>query len=348
MPEPLPPPPVVFRPVCKNDIEALFNLVNSIRSGLPSLPKNIPALEKRIALSEQSFAKIVEKPGHENYLFILEDLSTNSIVGCSGIKALINGDAEHISYEVRKEKNSYDPLGINIENRALHPVQLHDLTEMVSLFLKREHRHPNHGKLLAFPRYIFLDDFNERFCHTLASDLRGYVDETGESPFWESFGKKLILEKASIRDIFEGRISPIVIQHLIPKHPIYLSLLSKEAVASIGKIHNSTIPAFQLLKELGFTETNFINIYDAGPILQCPKNDVKVIKERKKGLITKLLDDNFTQSPYITCNHGLNFRATLAYLEVYPNQTLGIPKNIAEILQVKENDTISYYNLLPS
>jgi len=340
-------PPVVLHPAREEDKEKLFELVLSIRSGIPSLPKDLEALGNRIEKSLKSFNRDVHKPGKENYLFVLENVETGKLVGCSGLKALINGEAPYYSYEIKREKNSHDPLGINVENDALHLTTIENVTELVSLFLNRDNRYANHGKLLSFSRFLFMSAFQERFCKKVASDLRGYLDKEGASPFWESYGKKLILEHIDIKDIFEGRYNQHVIQDLMPKNPIYISLLTDEARACLGKTHTKTEPALHLLKEQGFRKTNFINVYDAGPFVTCELKNIKTVQQHKEGIVGKIIDADERQEPYIICNRNLNFKSTLGYLEEYAGAEIGLPKNVALLLNVAVGDPISYVNITP-
>jgi arginine N-succinyltransferase len=48
-------------------------------------------LERRILKSQQSFARIPDRPGGESYLFVMQDAETGRVVGASGIVSKVGG-----------------------------------------------------------------------------------------------------------------------------------------------------------------------------------------------------------------------------------------------------------------
>ncbi len=48
----------------------------------------------------------------------------------------------------------------------------------------------------------------------------------------------------------------------MPKLPIYINLLSKEAQAVIGQVHDNTKPALKLLEREGFCCRDYVDIFD--------------------------------------------------------------------------------------
>ena len=79
----------VIRPVKDDDLDALIALAAAGGAGLTTLPKSRGVLSERIETSLASFAKPVEKPGEEYYLFVLEETETGDVVGTSGIFARV-------------------------------------------------------------------------------------------------------------------------------------------------------------------------------------------------------------------------------------------------------------------
>src|SRR3546814_11025861 len=55
------------------------------------------------------------------------------------------------------------------------------------------------------------------------------------------------------------------IADLMPKHPIYTALLSDEARAAIGQVHDSGKTALAMLEGEGFRYDGYIDIFDGGP-----------------------------------------------------------------------------------
>ena len=79
----------IIRPIQSSDYPALHEIAVESGHGFTSLPVNEELLRKRINSSEQSFATDVTQPGHESYLFVMEDTDTQQVVGTSGIEAAV-------------------------------------------------------------------------------------------------------------------------------------------------------------------------------------------------------------------------------------------------------------------
>jgi arginine N-succinyltransferase len=58
------------------------------------------------------------------------------------------------------------------------------------------------------------------------------------------------------------------VAELMPRHPVYVNLLP-ERRAAIGEVHDDTQPARVLLEQEGFRYEGYVDIFDAGPTLEC-------------------------------------------------------------------------------
>ena len=63
---------------------------------------------------------------------------------------------------------------------------------------------------------------------------------------------------------------------MLPEYPIYIPLLPAEVQQAIGKVHQNTKPALNMLMQEGFYMSDDVSIYDGGP-----KN-----RGRNKGIFT--------------------------------------------------------------
>src|SRR3546814_17699356 len=86
-----------------------------------------------------------------------------------------------------------------------------------------------------------------RFGEEVMAELRGRLDEKGSSPFWEGLGEKFFGMSFQEADSFNALHGNQFIADLMPKHPIYTALLSDDARAAIGQVHDSGKPALALL-----------------------------------------------------------------------------------------------------
>ena len=66
----------VLRPITANDFDALKQIAIESGHGFTSLPVDDEQLKDKISRAEKSFAKNINKPIDESYLFVLEDSET--------------------------------------------------------------------------------------------------------------------------------------------------------------------------------------------------------------------------------------------------------------------------------
>jgi arginine N-succinyltransferase len=65
----------------------------------------------------------------------------------------------------------------------------------------------------------------------------------------------------------------------MPRYPVYVELLPQEAQQCVGLTHNDTIPARRMLETEGLRYENHVDIFDAGPVLECHIADLRTVRE---------------------------------------------------------------------
>lgn len=311
-----PVPQFVIRPIRENDFDALFHLVGTIGHGLTSLPKDPDFLSHRINDSLRAFDPRVRKPGGEIYLFVLEETASGRIIGTSGILSRVGGFDPFYTYTIRREKQHYEPLDIHTELETLHLTRNHKgPTEICSLFLHADFRSGGVGRLLSLSRFLFMKAFPERFDTEVIAELRGYISNKNESPFWEAVGKRFFEKDYYTADILSGVGEKDFIEALMPKYPIYMSLLPDAAYSVIGKVHPHAEPARRILLKEGFRETDEVDIFDAGPILRASRGELASWRNARKVTLVPGRPDPEASIPVILANPSLEFRAVLADVE---------------------------------
>src|SRR3546814_11818270 len=68
------------------------------------------------------------------------------------------------------------------------------------------------------------------------------------------------------------------IADLMPKHPIYIAMLTDTARAAIGLPHPSGRAAMRMLENEGFGFDNYIDIFDGGPTMTARTDRVKAVQ----------------------------------------------------------------------
>ena len=244
---------VLIRPVRPADLDGLEGLALGIRGGLTTLPPDRDLLEHKIDESVRAFDKRVLKPAGEYYLFVLEDLESREVIGTAGILARVGGFDPFYSYEIRRETFSHEPLDLHREVEVLHLKTNHKgPTEICSLYLRRESRGAGRGRLLSLSRFLFMAMYQDRFDVDVLSEMRGYIDPAGRSPFWESVGQHFFQKDFTTADFLSGLGNKAFIRDLMPEYPIYVNLLPPDVQEVIGRVHPDTEPALRMLRAEGF------------------------------------------------------------------------------------------------
>lgn len=340
---------LVIRPIRKDDHSELFKIAEESGHGFTSLPVNEELLCNKIARSETSFIKEVDKPGDEGYLFVLEDTETGQILGTSGIEAAVGLTDSFYHYHLGKVVHASQALDVyNTVDILTLCNDYTGMTEICTLFLREPHRKGNNGRLLSKFRFLFLAEHKARFAETILAEMRGVSDETGQSPFWKWLEEHFFSMDFPTADYLTGIGQKVFIAELMPKHPIYVNLLSKEAQAVIGQVHEKTKPALQLLKSEGFSNRGYIDIFDAGPTVEANIDHIKTVRLSKR-LPVKIGELKQGETfDYMICNSKLaDFRASLLPLCVdADDQELIISAEWADKLLVSDGDMVRISRLV--
>ena len=158
-------------------------------------------------------------------------------------------------------------------------------SEMCSLFLRPDQRQGSNGRLLSLGRLLFVAEIPHLFGDKLIAELRGSADEQGCSPFWDSLGRHFFKMDFSHADHLSGLGSKSFIAELMPRQPLYTCLLTEQAQAVIGKPHPNTEPALKILTAEGFAHKGYIDIFDAGPVIEAPVSKIRTVRDSQPLLL---------------------------------------------------------------
>lgn len=277
---------LLVRPVRLEDHEEILGLANLAGIGMTSLPPDSLVLEHKIARSVNSFAGIPEYPQGESFLFALEDTDTRKIVGTTGVVAHVGVSRPFYSYKLSTIVQASEKLGIYSLNSVLHMVNDYTgATEIGSLFLMPEYRRDGIGKFLSRSRYLMLAEFSHLFSDLVISEIRGVQNIRGEAPFYNNLAKHFFQMDFRRCDFTYATQGGQFIADLMPRYPIYVKLLAADAQATIGVPLEASQPAKRMLEEEGFTHEGYVDIFDAGPTLQCERLQIRTVKESRKAVV---------------------------------------------------------------
>ena len=268
---------MLIRPITHADLPALVGLARSTGVGLTTLPPNEAELAKRVDAAVASFAGTAHK-ADEIFLFVLEDTVAKRVIGTCGLATAVGLRQPWYSYRVGLVVHASQELGLFTQTPTLFLTNDHTgHSELCSLFLHPEYRRDRNGQLLSKSRLLFLAQHRERFSKKIIAELRGVSDDNGRSPFWESLGRHFFSMEFSQADYLTGIGRKSFVAELMPKHPLYSSFLTTEAQAVIGKPHPHTLPAMRMLENEGFRYEGYVDIFDAGPTVECDVDDISAV-----------------------------------------------------------------------
>ena len=336
----------IIRPISSDDYAALHTIAVESGIGFTSLPVNEALLQKKINRAEQAFASSVNSPGNQSYLFVLEDTSSNTVVGTTGIEAAVGLDDAFYHYHVGKVVHASRELNIHNTVDILSVCNDYTgVTEICTLFLREQARGGINGRFLSKVRFLFMMEHRERFSETIIAEMRGVSDEQGKSPFWAWLEEHFFSLDFPTADYLTGIGNKRFIAELMPKYPIYVNLLSKEAQAVIGQVHSKTKPALQLLEEEGFGYRGYVDIFDAGPTVEANLSHIRTAQLSRK--LPVFIDDQTAaqggQTHYIINTSVQDFRAVATDLAVSEEKQVAvISRQAAAALNIKEGDKVRF------
>ncbi|WP_350648717.1 arginine N-succinyltransferase [Pseudomonas sp. HY13-MNA-CIBAN-0226] len=329
---------MIVRPVSATDLPALLALVRQAGPGFTGLAANEDRLAHRVRWARRTFAEQVER-ADADYLFVLED-DEQQIVGVSALKGAVGLREPWYNYRVAMTHSSSPDLGIERQIPTL--VMNNEMTgqsELCSLFLHPDLRSGSNGRLLSLGRLLFVAEFTHLFGDRLIAELRGHADLDGCSPFWDSLGRHFFRKDFHHADQLSGMGSKSFIAELMPRQPLYTCLLTEQARAVIGKAHPNTEPALRILSAEGFTHQGYIDIFDAGPVIEAPVSDIRTVRESQA--LTLAIGSLDEQAPlWLIHNRRLeNCRITAAHGRQVDG-SLVVDRLTAKRLQLQPGDSV--------
>ena len=226
----------------------------------------------------------------------------------------------------------------------LHPEIINEgPSEIGTLFLSESYRRSGIGRLLSLSRFLFIRNQPKRFKDTVIAEMRGVSSELGISPFWDSLGNKFFQIEFNTADRLSSKDKTFIAE-LLPKYPIYTNFLSNEAKSVIGKTHPSTVGALKLLEAQGFSYSNYIDIFDAGPKISSQVSNIHSIRSAATVQISDISHLEAITDCYIISTSYPNFRAVLQPVSFEEDRKIIIDPICAELLEVSIGDTLSIYN----
>jgi arginine N-succinyltransferase len=334
------------RPARADDLDALLAFAHLTGGGFTNLPPDRAALARRIERSIASFAAELTGPVDELYLLILEQTSTGRIGGTAAVFSRIGAEWPFYSYKISSASQTSRALGRTFSMRLLNLCTDHDgASEVGGLFLHPDLRTGGLGRLLARSRYLLIAANRARFADCLLAELRGFLTDDGDSPFWDGLGKRFFGMEFRAADEFNSVNGNQFIADLMPKSPVYVALLSEAAQAVIGRPHDRGVPAMKMLTAEGFRYDNYVDIFDGGPTLTCPTDVVKTVATSRAAPVGELSDGPGGMPRVLLAAGRLaDFRSWIGHAD-WCADGLVLPAGEAELMGVGLGDEVRHVGL---
>jgi arginine N-succinyltransferase len=337
---------LVLRPVELSDLPQLQRLARESLLGLTSLPNDTGRLCERIIGSCDSFEKDAAGQGSQNYFFVLEDLDTQRLVGCSEVLATAGFDAPF--YNLRHRDYIATSRELNVEHAVPALSLCHDLsghTLLRSFHVEAPLVGSRFSELLSRARLMFIGAHPHRFADSVITEIVGFSDDEGHSPFWDAVGKHFFDLPYAEAERLCGLESRTFLAELMPHYPIYVPMLPQAAQACIGRLHPDGQEAFDILEREGFKTNHYVDLFNGGPTLFARLSCIRSVNQGLTGIVRPgtAID---ARGRYLVSNDSLrDFRAIVADLDVRAGQPVELHPQMCAALNVQEGSLIRLVTL---
>ena len=327
---------LIVRPAKSDDLKDILRLAKLAGPGFTSLAVGEAVLTERLKKSVKSFNGKSEISPDHIYLLILEN--EGHVVGLSAVKAQVGMRDPFFNFRILNVAQKSKIADKRFDMDVL--VLVNDYTgatEVSSLFVMENQRGTGAGRLISQARYMLMAADPARFAPRVISELRGHVDDDGVSPFWDAIGRKFFDMDFGEADHISAEQDNQFILDLMPKYPIYADLLPDEAREVIGKTHPDGIGARRYLEGEGFRYDGMIDIFDGGPSVSAPLDDIRTIRHSRLVTLNGIAVDGELDA-LVSRDDIKNFACIRTKVSFY-GETVNINLSALEALGLETGDT---------
>jgi arginine N-succinyltransferase len=279
-----------IRQSSREDVDQVLAVAEHLDTvNLPADRKHIEGILER---SERSFAEAVPAAERE-FLFVLEDLAKQRIIGTSMIYAQHGTKrAPHIFFRVENDERYSMTLDKHFVHQTLRIGYNYDgPTEIGGLILLPEYRRATEalGKTLSYVRFLFIRMHRPLFRDQVLSELLPPLDSDGQSKLWEALGRKFTGLTYQEADLL-SKDNKEFIHALFPDDPIHTELLPDDVRALIGQVGPDTKAVEAMLRRIGFEYAGQIDPFDGGPHFVARTDEITLVRDAKEVAVRAALD----------------------------------------------------------
>ena len=330
-----------IRAATEQDFGALYEMAKLTGGGFTNLPAEKKTLEDKLAKTAEGFARAVESQDDDLYLFMLEDFETKAIRGTCQIFGEVGRDRPFYSYRISTLTQKSEELGRIFRNQTLSLcTDLEGSSEVGGLFLHPHERAGGLGMLLARSRYLFIKQHRPRFGARVLAELRGVMDPAGHSPFWDALAGRFFGMTFPEADEFNAVHGTQFIADLMPKTPIYVNMLPESARSVMGQPHPTGRAALKMLQAEGFTWDCYIDIFDGGPTVTAPTDQIRTVREAEWLKVGGGHKDRSGKTMMVATGQLGQFTACYAQVKIDSRGEALLDEKALAMLDIGSGDTI--------
>ena len=323
-----------------DDLEHLYEMAKLTGGGFTNLPADRAALTRKLERADQAFSRTDDELGDDQFTLVLENMETGQVRGTCQIFSQVGQQWPFYSYRLNTLTQHSQELDRTVRAELLSLVtDLEGSSEVGGLFLHPGERAGGHGLLLARSRYLFIAMHRARFADRILAELRGVIDDRGGSPFWDGVAGRFFGMTFQEADYFNATNGNQFIADLMPKHPVYVEMLSDEARKVIGVPHPSGRAAMRMLENEGFAAEGYVDIFDGGPTMTARTDNVKSISSARPARVVDT-DLDIGEKALIAAGEFGGFKSAYGMRDFGDDDTVSIDRISAEALEVSVGDTV--------
>lgn len=323
------------------DLLEVERLVTSSPVGITSLSADRERLSAIIEGTEAAMDEDVVFTGDERYFFVLEDVDSGQLVGCSSVVSAAGFSQPFHTF--RNEMFVHASRELGLHNR-IHVLSLcHDLTGhslLTGFYLNPAWRCRQSLKLNACGRLLFAASHPQRFAELIAVEVSGINDQDGNSPFWNGVCRHFFDVDYAEAERLGSSLGRGALAELLPGYPLYVPMLPDSAQEAIGQVHPASQMVYDILMQEGFESDNYVDIFDGGPVVQARTAELTSV--RCSQVVTVQIGQPLpANGNWLVANERVrDFRACLCPINWMPGEPVILDEKLAQLLRVNEGDSL--------
>lgn len=330
----------IIRQATIDDMGELLKLSRLVHSF--NLPQDKDALAAKIARSRRSFAGQAASEREREFVFVLEDTESRSVIGTSSVYSCISWPGHpHLFFRVRKREHYSKDLGtgqvhvtIQLDTDESGPSEVGGL-----ILAPGYRRHPERlGWMLSMVRFHFMGLHRRDFKQRVLAEMMGALTPDSRSSLWDYLGRRFINLSYTEADTFNQR-SKEFITSLFPRTEIYLSLLPPEARRLVGTVGDETQPALRMLERIGFVNRDHVDPFDGGPYLEAQRDEIPVVRSTFARKLMSSRPKGRSLQAIVSAHGTQGFKATRSRV-MLSGEGVWLPADTLAVLSAKVGERV--------